>query len=142
MPRIGLALLALLMSATVAAAQRYRPIEVYLDSGTAPLAAYQLELVAEGDAQIVGVEGGAAPAFADPPAYDAKALTGGRVILAAFSLGDAADLPRGRTRVATVHVRQPGAAPRFTVRVQAAAGPDGVPITATASLALDQGDPT
>ncbi len=142
MARLALTLLALLTSASLATAQRYRPVEVYLDSGTVPLAAYQLELIATGDAQIVGVEGGDAPAFAEPPAYDPAALAGGRIILAAFSLRDAAELPRGRTRIATVHIREPGAPPRFTVRLHAASGPDGVPLTPTTSLVLEQGDPT
>ena len=134
------AVLALLLVAGAAPAQRFRPVEVFVDSSGAPLAAWQLEVIADGEAQIVGVEGGASPAFAEAPAYDPEALAGGRIILAAFSLRDAAELPRGRTRVATVHVREPGAAPRYSVRLQAAAGPDGTPIPATASLDLDQGD--
>ena len=43
---------------------RFRPLDIYVDIPAAALAAYQIELVVEeGDAQIVGVEGGAHPAF-------------------------------------------------------------------------------
>ncbi|MDX2166940.1 MAG: hypothetical protein SF182_07755 [Deltaproteobacteria bacterium] len=118
----------------------FRPVEIWLDSGDVPLAAYQLEISAGGDAVIVGVEGGATPPFTDPPRYDPAALQGGRIILATFST--AADLPRGRTRVATLHVREAGdRAPQYHATVVAAAGADGRPIPATVNL-VAQGDPS
>ena len=85
-------------------AVRFEYIDVYVDSGAAPLAAYQFELTdAAGSIKIVGIEGGAHQAFAAPPYYDPKALKNNRVIIAAFSTAD--DLPTGRTRVATIHVQ-------------------------------------
>jgi len=124
--------------ATGASAQRYQPIDVYIDSGDAPLAAYQVEVTVDGYAMIVGVEGVDAPAFADAPHYDPKALTGGRIIIADLDLGT--DLPRGRTRVATLHMRESGAPPTYHVTLQAAADADGTPIPATVRLEPEQGD--
>lgn len=119
----------------------FRPLEVWIDSGDAPLAAYQLEISAGGDAEIVGVEGGASAPFTDPPRYDPAALQGGRIILAAFST--APDLPRGRTRVATLHVREPGdRVPAYRASVVAAASSDGRSIPATVQLVPSQGDPS
>jgi hypothetical protein len=90
-------------------APRFRPVDVFVDAGDASLAAYQIEVVADGETRIVGVEGGEHAAFHEPPRYDPEALRGGRIILAAFNVGT--DLPRGRTRVATLHVRESGGAP-------------------------------
>lgn len=85
-------------------AVRFEYIDVYIDSGDVPLAAYQFELTdATGSIKIVGIEGGEHEAFATPPYYDPEALKNNRVIIAALST--AADLPTGRTRVATVHVQ-------------------------------------
>jgi hypothetical protein len=112
-----------------AEAARFRPLAVFVDSGEAPLAAYQIELVVSGaEAKIVGVEGGDPRAFREPPYYDPAALRGGRIILAAFSTDP--DLPRGRTRVATVHVQESGTgSPRYEVRliVSATAGGKRIP---------------
>ena len=86
------------------AAVRFEYIDVYIDSGDAPLAAYQFELTdASQSIKIVGIEGGDHDAFATPPYYDPKALKNNRVIIAAFSTADA--LPTGKTRVATIHVQ-------------------------------------
>jgi hypothetical protein len=134
-----LAALALLCGgASGTAAQRYQPIDVYIDSGDAPLAAYQVEVTVDGDAMIVGVEGGDVPAFAAAPHYDPRALTGGRIIIADLDLGS--DLPRGRTRVATLHMRESGPPPTYHVTLQAAADADGTPIPATVRLEPVQGD--
>jgi len=84
---------------------RFFPIEIYLDAGTQHFAAYQLEIRLDG-AEIVGVEGGEHPAFAGAPYYDPAALGTGRIKLAALST--AHDLPTGRSRVATLHVREIG----------------------------------
>jgi len=118
---------------------RFRPVHVYVDPAGAPLAAYQLEIVVDGNAMIVGVEGGEHPAFAWPPHYDPAALTGGRIILAAFDTGT--ELPTQRTRVATVHMRETGSVePSYHATLQIAGGPDGRPIEATVELEPDEGD--
>jgi len=83
---------------------RFCAVDIFVDAGTMPLAAYQLELAAtNGVAKIVGIEGGEHPAFRQPPFYDPKAMQHERVILASFSTAPAADLPTGKTRVATIH---------------------------------------
>ncbi len=83
---------------------RFAPVHIYLDSGATPLAAYQFELKAgTGQIKIVGVEGGAHPAFQAAPYYDPAALMHDRIIIAAFNTG--ADLPTGRTRIATLHLQ-------------------------------------
>ena len=69
-----------------------------MDSGSTPLAAYQIEFTAtNGIARIVGIEGGAHPAFRQPPFYDPKAIQHEHVIIASFSTANAADLPTGKT---------------------------------------------
>jgi hypothetical protein len=107
---------------------RFRPVDVYVDTGSNPLAAYQVEVVAT-NATIAGIEGGEHQAFGEPPYYDAKALHGGRIILAGFDTG--AEVPRGRTRVATLHMREDGAA-SYAVRLMAAGNSSGQRISAEA----------
>ncbi|MGD8454178.1 MAG: hypothetical protein PVJ57_20380 [Phycisphaerae bacterium] len=114
-------------------APRFGWVDVYLDSGDVPLAAYQFELTAEtGDFQIVGIEGGEHPAFAEPPYYDPAALRHDRVILAAFSTAD--ELPAGRTRVARVHVMTEGEPPQYVVALSVTATADGSLIPATSQI--------
>jgi hypothetical protein len=90
----------------------YRTLDIYIDSGPARLAAYQIELNdPTGRMKIIGVEGGEPAAFKAPPYYDPAALEHGRIILAAFSTGR--DLPAGKVRVARLRVavsgrREPG----------------------------------
>lgn len=111
---------------------RFRPVDIFVTSAR-PLAAYQLELVVEaGEATLVGVEGGEHGAYRQPPYFDPMALMGDRIVLAAFST--ASELPTGRTRVATVHVREAGAEPRYTVRLQAVADPQGKKLAAEVEL--------
>ena len=114
----------------------FRPVAVYLDSGDQPLAAYQVEIIVRG-AEIVGVEGGEHPAFQDAPYYDPAALQGGRIIIAAFNTGS--DLPHGKTRVATLHMRETAAAPDYEITLIAAASTGGTRITPTVSLGREQG---
>ncbi|MCI0343204.1 MAG: dockerin type I domain-containing protein [Planctomycetales bacterium] len=113
---------------------RFQTVRLYVDSGDVPLAAWQVEFTAEGgDAKLVGIEGGTHPAYADPPLYDPAALQGGRVVLGAFST--AKDLPAGRTRVATLHLRLSGEArPDCTATLVTAADPEGRRIEAKASI--------
>jgi len=118
---------------------RFRAVEVYVDSRDRPLAAYQFELTAKGaDVKIVGVEAGEHAAFAEPPYYDAKALMGGRIIIAAFNVGR--DLPKGRTHVATIHVQTTGdEAPEYTATLTVAASADGARIPAAITLVHRKG---
>ena len=89
----------------VEAAVRFRVVDIFVDSKTAPLAAYQVEFsAANGNAKIVGIEGGDS-VFSDAPFYDPKAMQHERVIIAAFSTESAEKLPTGKTRVATIHLQ-------------------------------------
>src|SRR5687767_14312160 len=113
---------------------RFSAIDVFIDSGDAPLAAYQFELsVTAGDVTLVGVEGGEHRAFTPPPYYDPKALAGRRIVIAAFDTGS--DLPRGRTRVARLMVRvSGGVTPAFDTSLLVAASADAKTIPATISV--------
>ena len=113
---------------------RFAAVDVYFDSGDAPLAAYQFELSAlAGVFKIVGIEGGEHPAFTEPPYYDPKALSQDRIIIAAFNTGD--DLPTGKTRVARIHVQIVGnAAPTFDVKVIVAASADGESVSVETTI--------
>jgi hypothetical protein len=109
-------------------------VDVFIDSGVAPLAAYQFELnVTAGDVTLVGVEGGDHRAYRQPPYYDPAALARQRIVIAAFDLGS--DLPRGKTRVARLMVRVRGAtAPAYEATLAVAAAQDGKPVNATISV--------
>jgi hypothetical protein len=114
---------------------RFRAVDVYVDSKDKPLAAYQLEFsVTNGNAKIVGIEGGGHPAFSEPPFYDPKAMQQERVILAAFSTAAADKLPTGKTRVATIHLQVSGGVePKFELKLQTIAGSNGNKIIAEPS---------
>lgn len=119
------------------AAGGFAPVDVFIDSGTTPLAAWQVEVTprAEQDGvrvTLVGIEGGEAGVYERPAHYDPAALApsgGGRVVLAAFSTAGLSKLPSGRVRVARLHVLVEGgeqgdvgmAAVRFDVTVRVAA---------------------
>ncbi len=115
-------------------AVRFASVEVFVDPKGQPLAAYQVEFVADPQrVTLVGIEGGEHPAFKVPPYYDPKALTQNRVILAAFNTG--AELPNTRTRVATLHLQIMGSAdPEYSVKIEVAGNPQGNPIPADVSL--------
>lgn len=103
--------------------RRFQAVELFVDSGDTPLAAWQIELTIP-DGTIVGVEGGAAAPWRDAPRYDPEALMGGRIILAAFTLAENA--PAGRLRIARLHLEAvDGAADRIVVAAVVAAGPGG-----------------
>jgi hypothetical protein len=111
---------------------RFVVVDVFLNSDAKPLAAYQLEFTAASGTRLAGVEGGAHPAFQTPPYYDARALQQERVVLAAFNTAKAAELPDGKTRIATLHYQVAGnERPRFTARLQSAATVGGRKISAT-----------
>jgi hypothetical protein len=116
-----------------AADVHFRAIEIFVDSGSTPLAAYQLEFsVTNVPTTIVGIEGGSPKAFREPPFYDPKAMQGERVIIAAFSTEAPEHLPLGKTRVATIHIMTTGnARPKFELKLQTAADPAGKRISAT-----------
>ena len=86
---------------------RFAYVDVYLDSAERSLAAYQVEFSAASDVKILSLEGGEHVAFKAAPYYDPTALNQNRVVLAAYSTGEA--LPTARTRVARVHVQAAGA---------------------------------
>jgi hypothetical protein len=109
--------------------QQFTAVDVYVDSPK-PLAAWQLEI--RTDATIVGVEGGEPKAYAEPPFYDPKALQGGRIVLAAFTLEAAP--PSGRIRVARLHLRERQAS-QPTAHEIVAAAPGGARVDVKVELA-------
>ncbi len=113
---------------------RFAAVDVIVDSGQTPLAAWQFEILSRSPGvEIVGIEGGEHEAFADPPYYDPEAMNNDRVILAAFSTSE--ELPSGRGRIARLHLQLEGPGPReFEVRVNVMATVNGEPVPATASL--------
>lgn len=121
-----LALLAILL---VPQETRFVAYDVVLDASQ-PLAVWQAEFRATGDAKIVGVEGGEGAVWAHPPYYDPAALEGGRIVLGAFTT-DAAS--KGRVRVARIHVQERGGA-EWASRLVAAAAPGGARFDAKLEL--------
>jgi hypothetical protein len=113
---------------------RFAPLQIYLDSGDRALAAYQFELkAAKGQIKIVGVEGGEHQAFREAPYYDPAALAKDRIIFAAFSTQQ--DLPKSRTRIATVHLQIIGdTEPEYEIRLIVSADANGRNIPAQADL--------
>ena len=136
--RSMLLLLATLLGASLAQpavtnqSVRFQAMDIFIDSKETPLAAYQLEfLVKSGDAKVVGVEGEEHPAFRDAPFYDPKAIQHERVIIAAFNTTSADKLPKGKTRVATIHLQVTGERnPDYIVNLETAATPEGKKIVA------------
>ena len=106
---------------------RFQAVDVFIHSKEIPLAAYQLEFsVRNGDAKVVGVEGGEHPAFEDAPFFDPKAIQHERVIIAAFNTTSADKLPKGKTRVATIHLQITGERnPDYAMKLETAATLEG-----------------
>jgi hypothetical protein len=110
---------------------RFQSVDITIDPKDKPLAAYQVEFVADASrVKLVGVEGGDHAAFREPPYYDPAALNQNRVIVAAFSTS--ADLPRTATRVARLHLQVDG--PRqpewsATLIVASSDSSDSIPAT-------------
>jgi len=113
---------------------RFAPLHIYLDSGDLPMAAYQFELkAAKGQIKIVGVEGGEHQAFREAPYYDPGALAKDRIIIAAFNTQQ--NLPKGRTRIATVHLQIIGdTEPEYEIRLVVSADANGRNIPARADI--------
>ncbi len=108
---------------------RFESWDVFLDTGAEALGAYQFEWKVSGTALIVGVEGGEHAAFNAAPYYDEAALQRNRIVVGALST--AAELPRGRTRVARVHLQISGSTePVFDVQLEVCATADGSEIEA------------
>ena len=112
---------------------RFSPLHIDIDSGHRSLAAYQFELkAATGRFKIVGVEGGRHKAFEEAPYYDPAALAKDRIIIAAFNTGR--DLPKERTRIATVHLQIIGEVePEYELKLIVAADKEGKEIPAKIS---------
>lgn len=119
---------------------RFEAVDVFIDSGDQALAAWQLELESTAKSiEIVGIEGGQHAAFSKPAYYDPQAMRGNRVVLAAFSTAN--DLPRGKTRVARIHVQCEGRnVTEYTTSLVVAADTDGQAIPATMTLARARDD--
>ena len=142
--RVLHALLAVLCAAAVLSttaqpeASSFTTIDLFVVSDT-PVAAWQVELTERrGAMQIVGIERGDDSTFRDPPFYDRVAMMRSatdRIVLASFSLSDAAQLQSGRVRIARVHVRMTGVPePDYEARLVAAGTADGRPIDAQLNI--------
>ena len=92
--------LLLLLALALPQEKRFVAYDVVVDASR-PLAAWQVELTATGDAKIVGVAGGDAGVWANPPYHDAAALQGGKIVLGAFTT-EVLRLYQSRTPDATV----------------------------------------
>jgi hypothetical protein len=112
----------------------FQAVDIFVDANDIPLAAYQLEFKAtNGNVKIVGIEGGEHPAFKEAPYYDPKAMQQERVIIAAFSTD--ANLPNGKTRVATIHLQIIGdQSPGYSVKLAVAADAGGNKTSAEATF--------
>lgn len=112
-------------------------LDIYVDSQSQALAAWQFELLdRNGHMQVVGVENGEHAAFDHAPAYDRDAIDQNqaeRIVVASFSLNQKSQLPTGSTRVATIHVRLHGN-PDYQLRLVNAGNHLGDAIPAEISL--------
>ncbi len=117
--------LLLLCTACAEGASSFVAYDVFVDAGDDALAVYQIDLSCP-NADIVGIEGGEG-VFHEPPVYDPKALQGRRVVIAAFTHDP--DPPRGRVRVARLHLLQHGALFAYETLGVTAAKPGGERIT-------------
>ena len=127
--------------ATQGSDARFTSVDVYVDAKAGALGAYQVEFAVEtGKAMVVGLTAGEHSAYAKtPPYYDPAALTPGheRLIFAAFSTD--ANLPRGRTRVASIQLMVEGTAtPQYAVKLVVAADEAGKTIGG-ATVSLSEG---
>jgi hypothetical protein len=114
-----------------AVALSFSTLDVYIHTDQG-LGAWQVEVDAEkAGGKIVGVEGGDG-VYAEPPYYDPKALQGGRIVLAGFSLNG--KLPRGKVKVATLHLQEAGDGAPFESRLVVAADGDGKALNADLSV--------
>lgn len=112
---------------------RFQAMDIFIDSKTEALAAFQVDVRYEKDrVKIVSLEGGETESYQEPPYFDPKGMEHGRIILAGFTLDDP---PKGETRVARLHLRIQGEMmPDLTIWVMTAARPGGERIAAKARL--------
>jgi hypothetical protein len=93
--------------------------------------------------KVVGVEQGESPAFERVPYYDREAVRRGaadRIIVADYSLADADKLPRGKSRIATIHLMLSGESDAdFNLQLVTATTYDGEAMDARISLAVRTG---
>ncbi|HET6247841.1 MAG TPA: hypothetical protein VFE47_09095 [Tepidisphaeraceae bacterium] len=112
---------------------RFVAVGVFIDPHGKPLACYQVKIIATGDVKLVGIEGGDADAYNQPPYYDPRALQGNQIILGAYSLGG--NLPVQNTRVATLMFRVAGNVdPAYNATLDVAGTTDATPIAAAVTL--------
>lgn len=117
---------------------RFVALNVHLESAQ-PVAAWQFELSESGGRmRVVGVENGDSPAFAEAPYFDRKAVNDGRadrIIVADFTLRPENELPVGKVRIATVHVRLTGdSKPEYVLRLVTAGNAAGKRVPASVHL--------
>ena len=122
---------------------RFAALDIHLESAE-PVAAWQFELSESASRmRVVGVENGDSPAFARAPYYDRKVVNDGRadrIIVADFTLRPGNELPIGRVRIATVHVRLTGdSEPEYVLRLVTAGNAEGKPVPATVHLDIQPG---
>ena len=119
---------------------RFVPVEIHLDSPQ-PVAAWQFELGdRNGATKVVGIERGGIPAFPNAPYYDRAAVAEGdadRIIVADYTLAGESRLPRGRMRLATLHLMLEGDAD-FELRLITATTSDGQAIDASIALQIPE----
>ena len=122
----------------VAADLRFLSVDLFIDTKDQPLAVYQLEFSATKDlVKIVGVEGSSHEAFREAPHFDPSALQQERILLAAFNTAAADKLPRGKVRIATIHLQVTGENdPVFQVKSSIIATIDGKPIEAAVTAEI------
>ncbi len=122
---------------------RFAAVDIFLESAE-PVAAWQFELAdRRGTMKVVGVEQGESAAFERVPYYDREAVDRGqadRIIVADYSLADATELPRGRSRIATIHLMLSGDTDAdFNLQLVTATTYDGEVMDARISLAVRTG---
>jgi hypothetical protein len=113
----------------------FRPLEVYVDSGKQQLVAYQIEISYDPKTvKVLSLEGGEPKAFKDAPHYDPAGMTQGKIVIAAFTT-DHAKAPRGKNRLARLHLMVKGkATPKISAKLITAAKPGGKRIKAKVEL--------
>ena len=126
MIRLALAALVLLGAASQDGGSSFVSYDVYIDPGDAKLAAWQIEIVPGPGAKVVGIGNGDGAFQAEPPYHDPRALQGGRIVVAAFTLEE---VKPGRIRVATLEMYESGKGKvDYASKVMAAAAPGAVKI--------------
>ncbi len=122
-------------------APAFRTVDLWLTTTDTALVAYQVEIRYDrARMKIVGLEGGADSPFDAPPHYDPAGLTGGRLVVAALTADDE-NAPRGRIRVARLHlfVEDADDAPPLAGELVTAARPGGDRITPKVEILPQEG---